>query len=221
MKMHNGYCLSVGVVIGMTSLNALAAESWNVANNSVTYSVLQDGIPLGSSSSKTVALNQLSLSEVATREGVGTDANYTLTSVVLSIHGSVYGTVYFKNKSPDAVTPSFMVLGTSKLTYGTDSTPNESYYSEVPIGTIAGSGGTYNNNSVLVEGSGVQAKTISSDLARFLGTGTIATIATFPVNGFFSSAGTDYDATVALQGMADIAPIIMTIIQFQNPLQSR
>lgn len=196
---------TLGLVIATFAMHVSAGTSWDINNNSVTYSVLQEGIPLGSTASMGVALNQLNLSELAAQEKVGSAVNYTLTSVVLSIHGTIYGTVYFKNKSADAVTPSFKVSGNSKLYFAETSTAKEYYDSEVSIGTIAASGGTYNNNSVVVEGEGKQSVTIASDLARFLGTGTIATIAKFPVDGYFSSGGTSFDSTVSLQGKADIA----------------
>lgn len=198
------------LVIGLFALNVSAAASYETAYNRVTESVFQDHFALGQDENgdnltKSVFLSQLDLNEVARREGVGTAANYVLSSVVLSMNGVVYGSIYFKNNSASPVTPSFKVAGQSMLTFGSDVTPYESYSRTTPIGTIA-AGGEYNDAAVNIVGSATpKTMTITEGLDRFLGTGTIETIGAFPVDGYFSSGGTAFDSTVALQGKADIA----------------
>ena len=200
--------LGLGVMIG--AVPAFAATTWDVANNRVTYSVFQDNFQLGvdgggNNLTKSVALSQLNLSTVAQEEGVGSAANYVLTSVVLSMNGTVYGSIYFKNNSGVSVTPTFKVTGYSELTFGTDTTPAEAYSRNTPLGTIA-PGGEYSDANVNIVGSASpKTVTITTDLQRFLGSGTIETIGAFPVDGYFSSGGTAWDSTVALQGKADIA----------------
>lgn len=200
----------VGLLAGFCALHVYAAPTWDVANNKVTYSVFQDNFALGQDGdgnnlTKSVFLSKLDLGQVASQEGVGTAANYLLSSVVLSMNGVVYGTVYFKNNSGSPVTPTFKVSGYSELAYGTDVTAPESYSRTTSIGTIP-SGGVYSDTQVSIAGSATpKTVTITEDLGRFLGTGSIETIGAFPVDGYFSSGGTSFDATVSLQGKADIS----------------
>ena len=210
MNIKNRYSWAAGFIIGIFALQGNAAESWNVANNRVTYSVFQDNFELGTLPNdggnlwKNVSLSQLNLSQVASQEGVGTAANYALSSAVLSMNGIVYGTIYYKNNSESTVTPTFKVSGTSLLEYGSDATPDESYSRTAAIGTIAPQG-EYSDTAVSIAGSATpKTVTITEDLERFLGTGTIVTRAAFPVDGYFTTGGTDFDSTVALQGKADI-----------------
>lgn len=202
MNIKKGICWGIGLMIGMFVLHVSAAQSYQTAGNYVTESVFQDNFSLGQS--ENVYLSQLDLNEVASREGVGTAANYVLSSVVLSMNGVVYGSIYFKNNSVSPVSPSFRVLGESRLTFGTAVTPDESYSKTTPIGTIA-PGGEYTEQINIMGSATPKEVTITDDLQRFLGAGTIETIASFPVDGWFSSGGTDWTSTVALQGKADIA----------------
>lgn len=186
------------------SIQAFAATTWDLENNRVTYSVFQDNFQLGSKITQSVSLSQLNLSEVAQQEGLGTAANYTLASVVLSMNGTVYGTIYLKNNNASPVEPTFKVMGSSKLSFGATATSSQSYYQEVEIGTIA-SRAEYSGN-VTVQGSAPPSSvSITQDLERFLGTGTIETVGTFPVDGYFASAGSDYNTVISLQGKADIS----------------
>jgi hypothetical protein len=195
---------TLGLVIATFAMHVSADTSWNTTDNSVTYSVFKDGIPLGSAET-TVNLSQLNLSDVASEEGVGSAVNYTLTSVVLSMNGVVYGSIRYINDASSAVTPTFVVAGDSMLKYGSDATANEAYSSTTPIGTIA-AGGEYNDPNVSILGSATpKTVTITQDLDRFLGIGTIQTIASFPVTGTFSSESTWFTASIRLQGKADIA----------------
>lgn len=200
----NRYLNLLGLGVMLVSAQAFAATTWDLANNRVTYSVFEDNFQLGSKITKSVSLAQLNLGDVATQEGLGTSANYTLTSAVLSMNGTVYGTIYIKNNSASSVEPTFMVTGSSKLSFGSQSTSSEYYNQEIPIGTIS-AGQEYSQN-VTISGSDTPLSVnITQDLGRFIGTGTIETLGTFPVNGFFGSAGTDYNAIISLQGKADIA----------------
>lgn len=186
------------------SVPALAATTWDIANNRVTYSVFEDNFQLGSKVTKSVLLPKLNLSEVATQEGLGTAVNYTLASVVLSMNGTVYGSIYLKNNSALTVEPTFMVMGSSQLSFGSVSTPSEYYNQEVPIGTIS-VGQEYSENLSFTGSAVPSSVNITQDLTRFLGSGTIEAIGSLPVNGFFSSAGSDYNAVISLQGKADIS----------------
>ena len=204
MNIKNRYSWAAGFIIGIFALHGNAAESWNIENNSVTYSVFVENIELGFGKNEIVKLSQLSLSEVASWERVGTSANYGLSSVVLSMNGLVYGTIYYKNNSSSATQPYFVTTGNSRLTYGSVSTPDESYADAVPIGTVAAFG-SYTDNDVSIVGSATpKTVEITTDLNRFLGTGTIDTTAAFPADGYFSTGGSDWNANVALRGSADI-----------------
>ena len=204
MNIKNGCCLAIGLVIGIFALHVSAATSWDEGNNKVTYSVLQENIPLGSTQTK-VYLSQLNLSEVATREGVGTAADYALSSVVLSMNGIVVGSIYYLNKSTETVSPTFLVSGTSSLSYGSDATESENYSSSTPMGVIAPNG-EYDDPNVSIAGSvAPKTVTITEDLGRFLGYETIETIVSFPVIGTFESGGTRFLAEISLLGSADIS----------------
>jgi hypothetical protein len=121
------------------------------------------------------------------------------------MNGVVYGSIRYINDASSAVTPTFVVAGDSMLKYGSDATANEAYSSTTPIGTIA-AGGEYNDPNVSILGSATpKTVTITQDLDRFLGIGTIQTIASFPVTGTFSSESTWFTASIRLQGKADIA----------------
>jgi hypothetical protein len=196
------------LVVGTFAIHVSATESWDIGNNSVTYSVFQDNFELGidvngDNLTKSVSLSKFDSGAVASHEG-GTAANYVLSSVVLSMNGTVYGSVYFKNNSASAVTPSFKVIGYSELTYGSEVTPAESYNKTTAIGTI-GAGGEYSQSVNLVGSASAKSVTITEGLSSFIGSGTIETLGAFPVDGYFVSGGTDWNSTVSLQGKADIA----------------
>lgn len=192
------------LVVGTFAIHVSAAESWDIGNNSVTYSVFQDNFELGDGLTKSVSLSQLNLAEVASHEGVGTAANYLLSSVVLSMNGTVYGSIYFKNNSASAVTPSFKVVGYSELTYGSEVTPAEMYTKTTAIGAV-GAGGEYSQSVNLVGSTSAKSVTITEGLSSFIGSGAIETLGAFPVDGYFITGGTDWNSTVSLQGKADIA----------------
>ena len=204
MNIKNRYSWAAGFIIGIFALQGNAAESWNIGNNSVTYSVSVADIPLGSGET-TVNLSKLNLTEVATREGWGTGVEVALSSVVLSMNGVVVGSIYYWNRSTETVSPTFVVSGTSTLRYGLDATSPESYSSTTPMGVIAPNGEYYDPNVSIAGSATPKTVTITEDLNRFLGDGTIATIVSFPVTGSFTSGGTKFLTEISLAGSADIA----------------
>ena len=204
MNIKNRYSWAAGFIIGIFALQGNAAESWNLENNSVTYSVSVANIPLGSTETK-VNLSKLNLTEVATQEGWGTGVDVALSSVVLSMNGVIVGSIYYWNRSAETVSPTFVVSGTSALRYGLDATSPESYSSSTPMGVIAPNG-EYSEPNVSIAGSAApKTVTITEGLERFLGAGTIETIAVFPVTGIFESGGTRFATEISLLGSADIS----------------
>jgi hypothetical protein len=187
------------------SLTTLHAEGvWDIANNRVTYSVFQDNIVLGDKSKTTIDLSRLNLAEVATQEGRGASQDYLLTSAVLAINGTVYGSIYYKNKSSTSTEPTFKISGYSDLKFGTDVTEPETYFSNTSLGTMLKD---VPYNKVLSVGGAPngQSMTIVDDLARFVGTGNIQAVAAFPVDAYFTSYGTDYESVIQMKGKADIS----------------
>ena len=207
MNIKNRYSWAAGFIIGIFALQGNAAESWNIGNNSVTYSESLANIALGGTGMQ-VALSQLNLSTVATKENVGTAADYVLSSVVLSMNGVVVGSIKYDNFDTYTVSPTFTVTGSSTLSFGSDVTAPESYSSSTPIGEVA-AGGTYSDPNVSIVGSVAPKtvtieKTIDRDLSEYLGDKTILTTVAFPVTGAFVTEGTDFSTRVALKGSADI-----------------
>jgi hypothetical protein len=197
------------LVVGTLTMYVSAGTSWDINNNNVTYSVFQDNFELGQDDNgvnitKTVSLSQLDLSEVASREGIGTAANYMLSSVVLSMNGTVYGTIKVINTGASSVSPRYVINGQSTLTYGSATTPDEGYSGTVVFPAIS-PGGEYIKEVNVVGSVTPETVTITEDLARFLGTGTLETIGAFPVYGYFTTGGTMVLADIALQGKADIS----------------
>jgi len=202
----------VTLMIVTFAIHVPAAESWDIGNNSVTYSVFQDDFALGQDDNgnnltKSVSLSKLDLGAVASHEG-GTAANYMLSSVVLSMNGTVYGTIKVTNTGASSVSPRYSIIGQSTLTYGSNSTSDENYSGTVTFGAIV-PGGDYTKTVNVLGSSTPQTVTITEDLSRFLYTGvgsaTLETIGSFPVYGYFSTGGTMITADIALQGKADIA----------------
>jgi hypothetical protein len=195
--------LVIATCIALTGI-AQAEPIWDLVNNNVTYSVSQEGVQLSNTASTSILLSQLNLSTVATQEGVGSSANYSLTSVVISMNGSIYGSVYFKNNGLDPVNPTFNISGFSYLSYNAANTLPELYSSSLPMGTIIHEG-TYNNNAIADAGGNASTLSYNSSLSGFVGDGTIGTTVLFPVIGGFQAAGSSYDATVSLLGKADVS----------------
>jgi len=205
MNIKNGYCLRVGLVIGIFALHGNAAESWNIGNNSVTYSVSLTGIDIAESETS-VSLSKLNLSEVAVRENVGTAANYALSSVVLSMNGVIVGAIYYQNNSSVTRSPTFVVTGSSGFSFGSDATASESYSLTTPLSVPKD--GVYSDSSVSIAGS-VEPKTvtITEGLDRFLGDGTetIMTMATFDLSANWLNTGANTVSWNTLTGSADIS----------------
>lgn len=187
----------------MPLLHAAESVLWNTANNSVTYSTSINNLTLGSTATL-VSLSQFNSQAVAAQEG-GSAGQYTLSSAVLTLDGSVYGTIVFHNNGPISVSPTYDFSGYSKLTYGAYSTPKEYYDGNaVALGTVDPGAEV----SVPVSSSGdgaVSTANITSALASFIGSSTIETSLYFPVTGLFDSGGTVFTTTLALRGSADVS----------------
>ena len=187
-------------VVPLSYLHAAESVLWDTANNTVTYSTSVEGVALGGAAVQ-VDLSQFSSAAVATEEG-GSAGQYTLSQVILSIDGTIYGSVYFHNTGPVTVTPSFRVSdGASSLAYGGYSTGDETYGQAVPLGAVTS--GSEINRVIDMPGSGAVSASITSDLASFIGTDTIATMVTFLGDGYFSSAGTSFESIVSVLGSAN------------------
>lgn len=198
------------------SLSAtFAAETidWSTSGQ-VTYSTSVTSIPLGEEAASTqINLSQFNSAAVAQAKG-GNANEYTLSKVVLSINGSIYGSVEYVNNSSVDNTPKFKIHGTSALTFDNVSTSDESYSKIITYPTIAA--GERYTKQISESGSGtVSTPEITSDLQRFIGNGTIATYADFPVDGYFSVYGTDYTSKVAVMGAADVS---VTYYYAYNPV---
>jgi hypothetical protein len=194
--------VAVGSFLGLTEVRAQSAWSWDTESNAATFSIFQDNIMLGGDG-VAVGLDQLSLADVASQEGVGTALEYALTSVVLAIDGTVYGTIYFRNNGTTAVRPSFRIEGDSTLSFESQATQDETYFSSLPLGSVQ-PGATYAAD-VNNFGSGAESVSITDDLSRFLGIGQFSTMINFPVDVYFSSAGSQSESVIALQGSADVS----------------
>jgi len=186
----------------LSLLNAAESAVWDTANNKVTYSTSVNGIALGGTAIQ-VDLSQFSSSAVANQEG-GNAEQYTLSRVILSVDGSIYGTISFKNTGATPVTPSFRISdGASSLTYGTHSTGNETFGQGFPLGEVTP--GAEVVKTVDMPGSGAVSTSITSDLANFIGNYKIATSLSFLGDGYFASAGTSSETVISVLGAANVS----------------
>jgi len=190
-------------MIPLSFVRATETATWDTANNAVTYAVSVDHISLGTDPVY-VALSQFNAAAAATQEG-GSAGDFTLTRVILSLDGSVYGSILFQNNGPVAVSPTYDFSGYSRLTYGGYSTGREYYDGNiVSLGTVAS--GSQVSSPVSSSGDGaVSTPDITTALSSFIGGNTITTSVFFPVGGLFGSAGTDFTTTLALQGLANVS----------------
>ena len=191
------------VIAPLSVLRAAETAVWDTSNNSVTYSTTVDNLTLGSTPTD-VSLSQFSAAAAAGQEG-GSSGQYTLARVVLSLDGTVYGTVQFQNNGPVTVNPTYDFSGYSRLTYGGYSTDREYYDGNaVSLGSVATGAQTSIGVNSFGTGS-VSTPNITSALAGFSGTDTISASLYFPVGGLFSSGGTDFTTTLALRGLANVS----------------
>lgn len=191
------------VIAPLSLLHAAETAVWDTSNNSVTYSRSVDGIALGGAATQ-VALSQFNAASVANEEG-GNANQYTLSRVVLAIDGAVYGTVYFHNTGATTLTPSFRVSdGASSLTFGSHVTATETYGQAVPLGSIT-PGGEITSGVNMTGTGGVSTPSITTDLASFIGTGSIQTFITFLGDGYFASAGTSSETLISVLGSANVS----------------
>jgi hypothetical protein len=176
-------------VIPLSFLHAAESVVWD-GDTKVTYSRYVDNLTLGSTPTA-VNLSQFSATKLA--EHFSADPGiFTLTKAILSIDGTVYGTVWFQNNDSESrsATPTFNVTGgNSKLTFGGQSTPIQYFNDGVEIGSVAA--GQRIDTSVSVTGSGgaVTKSYITDALAAFIGNGDITTSATLKGAGAFYVEG--------------------------------
>ncbi len=163
---------------------AHAADTGVWTANSVTYSASLDNIVLGLGGTvREMNLSQFNTSWAAAARG-GSANDFTLLYAVISLDGSVHGTINFSNYSGLADTPELYFTGTgndgSLLSYGSDATSRE-HYETVNLGTVANNTAlvNYGVNSQGTAPGSVSSGNISTDLGRFLGTGEITTLADF------------------------------------------
>ena len=190
--------------VPLSHLHAAESIDWDTAGQ-VTYAQTIDAIQLGDEATPVqVNLSQFYAADVAAEKG-GSANQYTLAKVILTIDGTIYGSVEYINNSGVPNTPKFKISGTSALSYGNIVTGDEAYLKTITYPTIAANGGSY--TKVISEpGSGsVSTPEITADLESFIGNGTIATLAAFPVDGYFSTYGTDYTSTIAVMGRAEVS----------------
>jgi len=184
---------------------AHAADSglWDTSNNSVTYSASVDNILLGAGGTANVNLSQFNTAWAVAQEG-GIASDFTLSYAVITLDGSIHGTISFYNNSTSADWPFLAFTGTgSQLSFGSDATTREKYET-VELGQVnAGSSlVNYGVNSQGTLGS-VSSPNITSDLERFLGAGEITTLADFTQVRAGLSIGNDQSGSVNLVGLAN------------------
>lgn len=192
-------------IVSMSLSATFAAESadWGTPGQ-VTYSIFIDSIQLGDEAlSKEINLSQFNSATVAQSRG-GNANDYTLSSVVLTMDGTIAGTVEYVNNSSIDNTPKFKISGSSALMFDNVSTLGENYTQIITYPTIA-AGDKYTTPISVVGTGAVRTPEITADLQRFIGNGTIATYADFPVDVFFSVYGSDYTSTIAVMGKADVS----------------
>lgn len=196
-------------VLPLVCSQAAETAVWDTANNRVTYSVFVDNLTLSSTIASHVSLSQFSSAAVVSEEG-GSAAQYTLSKAILSIDGTIYGTVWFQNNDTEipgrSATPTFSVNGGgSKLTFGSQTTLNETFFDVVEIGSVAA--GLRVDTSVNVPGSGAVSQTYIDDaLAAFIGTGNISTDVIIKGSGAFYVEGISASASgFDLKGAANVS----------------
>lgn len=153
--------------------------TWDTANNTVTYTVSST---YGMNSPTSVSLSQFNSADAATQEGSG---DYVLTRVVLSLNGSISAVLTYENTTASSQNVSVQNMGGgSYFTYtplGLTSA-TETYNISHNFGSVA-SGATVTAGDpvpLMAYGSGtVSSGDITSDLASFIGDGTISTVVNF------------------------------------------
>lgn len=158
---------------------AQAADTGDWTANSVTYSASVDNILLGAGGTANVNLSQFNTAWAAAARG-GSASDFTLSYAVITLDGSIHGTVNYAVTSANEAYPYIMFTGTgSRLTFGTDVTAREKYET-VEIGQL-NPGDSLVNYGITSQGTtgSVSSPNITSDLGRFLGSGDIVTVANF------------------------------------------
>jgi hypothetical protein len=185
---------------------ARAADSgqWDTANNRVTYSASVDNILLGLGGTAQLNLSQFNTATAAGKEGEGSASQYTLSYAVLTLDGSIHGTINFYNNSAGTAWPELSVSGPgSLLSFGSDVTAQERYQT-VSLGAVL-PGGSLVDHAVNSQGTlgSVSSPNITTDLGRFLGAGEITTVADFTQVAATLNIGNGQSGSVDLVGLAN------------------
>ena len=178
------------------------AGSWDIGNNTVTYSTTVSSIAFGNVLN--APISQFDTAAAAQEEG--TSATYVLTRVVLSMDGAVVGTVTYINNNSTAQSPSATLIGAcSSLSFGSFSTASETY-NVVSSFSSVGAGETKVNPINNSGSGGVSSSDITTDLASFTGSGTINTLVSFNASGWFwANSGNESTKSESVTGTADIS----------------
>jgi len=153
--------------------------SWDLANNTVTYSTEST---FGRNTPTSVALSQFNSLSVAAQEGGG---DFILSKVVLTLDGSINAVLTYENttaSSQDVTVQS--VGGGSWFTYAplNITSATENYAISHDFGTVASGASVVVGDPDPIQASGsgaVSSGDITTDLAGFLGDGSIQTTVTF------------------------------------------
>ncbi len=169
------FCLTAALTLSVT---AAESTSWDSANNIVTYS---DTTRMAlEETTRTGLLSQFDASKIALQYG-GSAGDYTLVKVVLSIDGTVSGTVEFESTSPSTQTvrvrlsdldnPSELAQGWSRVSVNGHSA-SENYRYDQTFTLQPNSSHTIYPN---IAGTGTASLTeIDQDLDAFIGNSTVA-----------------------------------------------
>lgn len=193
------------VLVTLSFARAADTGVWDVENNMVTYAASVDNVLLGAGGTANVNLSQFNNAWAAAQAG-GLASEYTLLYAVLTLDGSIHGTINFYNNSASTAYPQLIVTGGSGLSYGDDQTSAEQYPLVTALGAVAPGNSLVNHAVTLAGTSGsVSSPNITEDLVRFLGDGTIATVADFTQVMPQLTIGNDQTGSLNLVGFASVS----------------
>lgn len=198
--------LSVIFFTAILALGAHAADTgvWDTQNNTVTYSATANNIVLGPGGTVNIALSQFDTATAASEAG-GDAGDFSLLYAVITLDGSIQGTIDYFNNSANTTNPKLYIFGSSQLTYGAYTAGPESY-ATVNLGSVAPGGSLVGHaiNSPGTLGS-VSTPDITADLQQFLGSGTIVTVADFTEVDPALTIGNDQSGSINLLGFAEVS----------------
>lgn len=207
----------LGAAIAAGLAHAAETAIWDTANNTVTYSDNVAGV-LANGAAKTVNLSQFDASDVAAAEGQS--GTYTLTRVVLTVDGSLSGSFNFVNTSGGALnlySASLAAGSRMKFTVGSQSASEYFSYTIPDIdidNPYAIAGNTTYAPDFATSGPGAATRSITTDLASYIGSGQLATLINLTVltstvkdTGISDSVSASGAGTVSLQYFYDYTPV--------------